>query len=142
MHFAHGYLGASFFSPIANHRTDQYGGSLENRCRFHLAALDAVRAVWPEKYPLTMRLGSDDLNEKGVQFDESVTAIGWMTQHGLDMADLSIGFNTDDMKVIPFADLAFMVERGTRVKREVGIPVGVSWNLGLPAVADRVHIIR
>lgn len=138
MHFAHGYLGASFFSPIANHRTDQYGGSLENRCRFHLEALDAVRAVWPEKYPLTMRLGSDDLNEKGVQFDESITAIGWMKQHGLDMADLSIGFNTDDMKVLPFADLAFMVERGTRVRREVGIPVGVSWNLGLPAVADRV----
>ena len=138
MHYAHGYLGASFFSPIANHRTDQYGGSLENRCRFHLEALDAVRAVWPEKYPLTMRLGSDDLNEKGVQFDESVTAIGWMKEHGLDMADLSIGFNTDDMKVVPFADLAFMVERGTRVKRDVGIPVGVSWNLGLPAVADRV----
>ena len=45
MHYAHGYLGASFFSPIANHRTDQYGGSLENRCRFHLEALDAVRAV-------------------------------------------------------------------------------------------------
>jgi 2,4-dienoyl-CoA reductase-like NADH-dependent reductase (Old Yellow Enzyme family) len=138
MHYAHGYLGASFFSPIANHRTDQYGGSLENRCRFHLEALDAVRAVWPEKYPLTMRLGSDDLNDKGVQFDESVVAIGWMKDHGLDMADLSIGFNTDDMKVMPFADLAFMVERGTRVKREVGIPVGVSWNLGLPAVADRV----
>ncbi len=138
MHFAHGYLGASFFSPIANHRTDEYGGSLENRCRFHLEALDAVREVWPERYPLTMRLGSDDLNDKGVQFDESIVAIGWMKEHGLDFADLSIGFNTDDMKVIPFADLAFMVERGTRVKREVGIPVGVSWNLGLPAVADRV----
>ena len=138
MHFAHGYLGASFFSPIANHRTDQYGGSLENRCRFHLEALDAVRAAWPEKYPLTMRLGSDDLNEKGVQFDESVVAVGWMKQHGLDFADLSIGFNTDDMKAPPFADLAFMVERGTRVRREVGIPVGVSWNLGLPALADQV----
>ncbi len=87
---------------FANHRTDQYGGSLENRCRFHLEALDAVRAAWPEKYPLTMRLGSDDLNEKGVQFDESIIAIGWMKEHGLDMADLSIGFNTDDMKVLPF----------------------------------------
>ena len=138
MHFAHGYLGASFFSPIANHRIDQYGGSLENRCRFHLEALDAVREVWPERYPLTMRLGSDDLNDRGVQFDESIVAVGWMKQHGLDFADLSIGFNTDEMKVIPFADLAFMVERGTRVRREVGIPVGVSWNLGLPAVADRV----
>ena len=138
MHFAHGYLGASFFSPIANQRADQYGGSLENRCRFHLEALDAVRTTWPERLPLTMRLGSDDLNEKGVQFDESVLAIGWMKEHGLDMADLSIGFNTDDMNVVPFADMAFMVERGTRVKRECDIPVGVSWNLGLPAVADQV----
>jgi 2,4-dienoyl-CoA reductase-like NADH-dependent reductase (Old Yellow Enzyme family) len=138
MHFAHGYLGASFFSPLANKRTDQYGGSLENRLRFHLEALDAVREVWPERFPLTMRLGSDDLNDGGVQFDESVVAVARMKEHGLDLADLSLGFNTDDMKEIPFADMAFMVERGTRVRREVGIPVGLSWNLGLPALADRV----
>ncbi len=138
MHFAHGYLGSSFFSPIANQRTDAYGGSLENRVRFHLEALDAVRAVWPERFPLTMRLGSDDLNEKGVQFDESVVAVGMMKEHGLDLADLSIGFNTDEMNQVPFADMAFMVERGARVRREVGIPVGVSWNLGLPALADQV----
>ncbi len=138
MHYAHGYLGASFFSPIANKRTDQYGGSLENRMRFHLEALDAVREEWPERLPLTMRLGSDDLNSEGVQFDDSVVAIAKMKEHGLDFADLSIGFNTDEMKDVPFAQMAFMVERGTRVKREVGIPVGVSWNMGLPAVADRV----
>ena len=138
MHFAHGYLGASFFSPIANHRTDQYGGSLENRVRFHLEALDAVRTVWPERLPLTMRLGSDDLNARGVQFDEAVEAIGMMKQHGLDLADISLGFNTDEMVDAPFDRLSFMVERGARVKREVGIPVGVSWNLGLPAVADKV----
>jgi len=138
MHYAHGYLGASFFSPIANKRTDQYGGSLENRMRFHLEALDAVREVWPERFPLTMRLGSDDLNDEGVRFDDSVIAISAMKEHGLDFADLSIGFNTDDMKQVPFADMAFMVERGSRVKRECGIPVGVSWNLGLPSVADQV----
>lgn len=138
MHFAHGYLGASFFSPIANKRTDEYGGSLENRIRFHTEALDAVRAVWPERLPLTMRLGSDDLNSEGVQFDDAVAAVRIMKDHGLDFADLSMGFNTDDMKDLPFGKIAFMVERGARVKREVGIPVGVSWNLGLPAVADRV----
>jgi 2,4-dienoyl-CoA reductase-like NADH-dependent reductase (Old Yellow Enzyme family) len=138
MHFAHGYLGASFFSPIANRRNDEYGGSLENRVRFHLEALDAVRAVWPERLPLTVRLGSDDLNDKGVQFDEAVVALAMMKDHGLDLADLSLGFNTDDMKEAPFAQMSFMVERGTRVRREVGIPVGVSWNLGLPAVADQV----
>jgi 2,4-dienoyl-CoA reductase-like NADH-dependent reductase (Old Yellow Enzyme family) len=138
MHFAHGYLGASFFSPLANQRTDEYGGSLENRLRFHREALDAVRAVWPERLPLTMRLGSDDFNEKGVQFDDAVWAVGVLKQHGLDLADLSLGMNTDEIKDVPFNNVAFMVERGARVRREVGIPVGVSWNLGLPAVADRV----
>ncbi|WP_279356269.1 NADH:flavin oxidoreductase/NADH oxidase [Methylobacterium indicum] len=138
MHFAHGYLGASFFSPLANQRDDRYGGSFDNRLRFHLEALDAVWAVWPERLPLTMRLGSDDLHPDGVQFDEAVAAVARMTAHGLDLADLSIGFNTDAMTDPPFARMAFMVERGARVRREVGIPVGVSWNLGLPAVADRV----
>ena len=138
MHYAHGYLGASFLSPIANKRTDEYGGSLENRIRFHLEALDAVREVWPERLPLTMRLGSDDLNDQGVQFDDAVVAVSMMKEHGLDLADLSIGFNTDDMKDPPFGDIAFMVERATRVKREVGIPVATSWNLGRPDVADRV----
>ena len=138
MHYAHGYLGASFLSPIANKRTDEYGGSLENRVRFHLEALDAVRAVWPERLPLTMRLGSDDLNDQGVQFDDAVLAVRMMKEHGLDLADLSIGFNTDDMKDPPFGDIAFMVERATRVKREVGIPVATSWNLGRPDLADRV----
>ena len=138
MHFAHGYLGASFFSPLANQRTDEYGGSVENRLRFHREALDAVRAVWPERYPLTIRLGSDDFHPEGVQFDESVWAIGQLKQHGLDLADLSLGMNSDDAKGVPFDQLAFMVERASRVRREAGLPVGVSWNLGVPAVADRV----
>jgi len=138
LHFAHGYLGASFFSPLANHRTDAYGGSLRNRVRWHLEAIDAVRAVWPDRLPLTMRLGSDDLNPAGVRFDDAVAAVAMMKDHGLDLADLSWGFNTDDMAPKPFAELAAMVERAARVRREVGIPVATSWNLGLPAVADRV----
>ena len=138
LHFAHGYLGASFFSPLANKRTDAYGGSLENRLRFHTEALDAVRAVWPERLPLTVRLGCDDLNDDGIQFEEAIVALRTMKDHGLDFADLSLGLNTTQMRERPFADLAFMVERGARVRREVGLPVGVSWNLGSPAVADRV----
>ncbi len=133
MHYAHGYLGASFFSPLANQRTDQYGGSVENRARFHLEALDAVRAVWPEEYPLTMRLGSDDLNPAGTQFDDAVTAIGMMKEHGLDLADLSLGFNTDDMIDPPMNEVGFMLKRAHRVREEVGIPVATSWNLGVPA---------
>ena len=138
MHFAHGYLGASFFSPLANQRTDAYGGSLDNRLRFHREAMDAVRAVWPERLPLTMRLGSDDFNEHGVQFDDAVHAVSVLKGHGLDLADLSLGMNTDAMKDVPFNQVAFMVDRANRVRREVDIPVAVSWNLGLPAVADRV----
>jgi 2,4-dienoyl-CoA reductase-like NADH-dependent reductase (Old Yellow Enzyme family) len=138
LHFAHGYLGAQFFSPIANKRADEYGGSLENRVRFHIEALDAVRAVWPERLPLTVRWGCDDLNHDGVQMEDTITALLLMKDHGLDLADLSLAFNTDDMHTRPFGDLAFMVERGTHVRREVGIPVGVSWNLGSPQVADGV----
>ena len=138
LHFAHGYLGASFFSPLANTRDDEYGGSLENRLRFHREALDAVRKVWPERLPLTVRLGSDDFHPDGVQFDEAIWAIGALRNHGLDFADLSLGMNTDDARAVPFDQQAFMVERAARVRREVGVPVGVSWNLGAPAVADRV----
>jgi 2,4-dienoyl-CoA reductase-like NADH-dependent reductase (Old Yellow Enzyme family) len=138
LHFAHGYLGSSFFSPLANQRTDEYGGSVENRARFHLEALDAVRAVWPERLPLTMRLGSDDLNDAGVQFDDAILAVSMMKEHGLDFADLSIGINTDAMHQVPFDELGFMLDRAARLKRDVGIPVGTSWNLGLPALADKV----
>ena len=138
LHFAHGYLGASFFSPLANQRTDEYGGSLANRLRFHLEALDVVRAVWPERLPLTVRLGSDDLNESGVRFDDAVEAVAAMAGHGLDLVDLSLGFNTPDMSARPTNELAFMAERAGRMRREVGLPVAISWNLGLPAVADKV----
>lgn len=138
MHFAHGYLAASFFSPIANKRTDRYGGSVENRARFLIEALDAVRAVWPERYPLGMRLGSDDLHPEGTQFEDALVAIGMMKGHGLDIADVSFGFNTDAMVDPPFARPACMVERAHRVRRETGLPVMTSWNLGVPSEADRV----
>ena len=138
MHFAHGYLGASFFSPLANQRTDQYGGNLENRLRFHREAMDSVRAVWPERLPLTVRLGSDDFNEDGIQFDDAIWAISALKEHGLDFADISLGLNTDAMRDVPFDDVGFMVERAARVRRELDIPVGVSWNLGIPSEANRV----
>lgn len=136
LHFAHGYLAASFFSPLANQRDDEYGGSVRNRARFLLEAIDAVREVWPEEYPLTMRLGSDDLHPDGVQFEDSIIAIGWMKERGLDFADLSIGFNTDEMVDPPFGEAGFMLDRASRVREEVGIPVGASWNLGVPQHAD------
>lgn len=138
LHFAHGYLGASFFSPLANRREDEYGGALENRLRFHLETIDAVREVWPERLPLTIRLGSDDLHPDGVTFEESIVAVARMKEHGVDLADLSLGFNTDDMNEKPFNALGFMVERGARLRQQVDIPVGISWNLGEPQLANRI----
>ena len=138
LHFAHGYLGASFFSPLANQREDEYGGTLENRLRFHLETIDAVREVWPERLPLTIRLGSDDLHPDGVTFEESIVAVARMKEHGVDLADLSLGFNTDDMNERPFNALGFMVERGARLRQKVDIPVGISWNLGEPRLANRI----
>ena len=96
-----------------------------------------MRAAWPERLPLTMRLGSDDFHEAGVRFDDAVRAVGELKGHGLDLADLSLGMNTDEVTGLPFREVGFMVERAARVRREVGIPVGVSWNLGVPAAADR-----
>jgi 2,4-dienoyl-CoA reductase-like NADH-dependent reductase (Old Yellow Enzyme family) len=137
LHFAHGYLGASFLSPFANKRTDRYGGSLENRVRFHLEAIDAVRAVWPERLPLTMRLGSDDFHPDGTTMDDAVWAIARMKEHGLDFADVSLGLNAGAAADVPYGEPEFMLSRAARVRREVGIPVGVSWNLGVPRTADR-----
>ncbi len=138
MHYAHGYLGASFFSPLSNQRTDEYGGSVENRTRFHVEALDAVRAVWPERLPLTARLGCDDRHTEGATMDDAVVALGMMKEHGLDLADLSLGFNTDEMTDPPFGVPGFMVEPAVRVKRELGLPVAISWNLGVPQYADQL----
>ena len=73
-----------------------------------------------------------------MQFEQSIWAVGELRRHGLDLADLSLGMNTDKPRDVPFNDHAFMVERAHSVRRIVGIPVGVSWNLGVPAIADRV----
>ena len=138
MHYAHGYLGASFLSPLANQRTDAYGGSLANRMRFHLEALDAVRAVWPERLPLTCRLGGDDKHPDGTQPDDAIVTLSALQEHGLDLADVSLGFNTDDLADPSFfGEVGFMNGLAARVKREVGLPVATSWNLGLPQNADR-----
>ena len=137
MHFAHGYLAASFYSPLANKRDDEYGGSLENRARFLIEAMDAVREVWPENLPLTARLGCDDFHPGGADFEESIEVVRWLRDHGLAMIDLSMGGNTDDMRDPFFPHASAWVEKGARVRAEVDIPVTVSWNLGVPQNADR-----
>lgn len=83
-----------------------------------------------------MRLGADDFHPDGTQFADAVTAIGWMKEHGLDLADISLGGNTDEMTAPPFNDAGAWVERAAYVKQQIGIPVTASWNLGVPQNAD------
>jgi 2,4-dienoyl-CoA reductase-like NADH-dependent reductase (Old Yellow Enzyme family) len=138
LHFAHGYLAQSFFSPLANQRTDEYGGSFENRARFSLETFDAVRTVWPERLPLTVRLGMLDYVEGEQPMDESFELVRRLKDRGLDLLDLSLGFNTPDVSRVPFQMPAFMAPLAERVRRELGVLTAASWNVGDPQVADEV----
>src|SRR5579875_3804383 len=89
IHAAHGYLLHEFLTPLANHRTDDYGGSFENRIRFLLETTDAVRAVWPERKPLFVRLSAIDWDENGWTLEESVELARILAAHGVDVIDVT-----------------------------------------------------
>ncbi|OAN36555.1 bifunctional salicylyl-CoA 5-hydroxylase/oxidoreductase [Microbacterium sp. H83] len=91
LHAAHGYLLSSFLSPVSNHRTDEYGGSRENRLRFPLEVFDAMRAVWPADRPLTVRLSAEDWIEEGNTVDDAVEIARAFIEHGADAIDVSSG---------------------------------------------------
>ena len=91
LHAAHGYLLHTFLSPLSNARTDEYGGSLANRARLTLDVVDAIRAVWPERYPLVVRISATDWAEGGWNPDESVQLARWLKQRGVDLIDCSSG---------------------------------------------------
>lgn len=136
LHFAHGYLAQSFFSEHSNRRTDAYGGSFDNRCRFLLETLAAVREVWPEHLPLTARFGVIEFDGRDEQtFAESIELARRFKQTGLDLLSVSIGFTIADTD-IPWAP-GFMGPIAERVRREAEIPVGSAWGFGTPAVAER-----
>lgn len=128
LHFAHGYLGQSFFSPLANKRTDAYGGRFANRARFLLETLEAVREVWPREFPLTARLGVIDYIEGEQPLTESIELVRQMKAGGLDLVDVSMGFNTPDVSKVPWGEHAFLAPLAARIRKEVGIPVTSSWN--------------
>ena len=118
IHFAHGYLLASFISPLTNERTDQYGGSLENRMRYPLELLDAVRAVWPEK-PLSVRISAVDWAPGGMEPDDAVEVAGMLKAHGVDIVDVSAG------QTVPYAKpeygRQFQTPFSDRIRHETGI---------------------
>ena len=137
LHFAHGYLAQSFFSAHSNQRDDIYGGSLENRSRFLLETLKAVREVWPEHLPLTIRFGVLEFDGRDEQtLLESIGLVRQFKDAGMDMISVSMGFTIPDVS-IPWGP-AFMGPIAERVRREAGVPVSSAWGFGTPAIAERV----
>ena len=138
LHYAHGYLAHEFYSPLANNRTDNYGGSFENRIRFLLETFAAVRKVWPERFPLTVRLSVTDWIEGGVTVDDSVELVRRLKAAGLDLLDVSHGSITPDISKVPWGP-GFMVPAASRIRRESAIPTAVGWQITEPATGRRGH---
>ncbi|EAU68961.1 NADH-flavin oxidoreductase/nadh oxidase [Stigmatella aurantiaca DW4/3-1] len=139
LHFAHGYLAQSFFSVHANQRDDTYGGSAENRGRFLVETLAAVREVWPEDRPLTARFGVIEFDGRDEEtLAESIELVRRFKAHGLDFIDVSMGFSTPTAN-IPWAP-GFIAPFAERVRREAGLPGSTSWNITNASQAD--HLIR
>jgi len=137
LHFAHGYLAQTFFSAHSNQRTDAYGGSFDNRARFLLETLAAVREVWPQNLPLTARFGVIEYDGRDEQtLAESIELVKQMRQGGLDLLNVSVNFVIPDVQ-IPWGTPAFLAPIAQRVAREAGLPVASSWGIDDPQVAER-----
>ncbi|WFU75372.1 bifunctional salicylyl-CoA 5-hydroxylase/oxidoreductase [Bradyrhizobium sp. CB2312] len=111
LHCAHGYLLASFISPLTNTRTDEYGGSLENRLRFPLEVFEALRAVWPSHKPMSVRISATDWADGGVTGDDAVAIARAFAEAGVDLVDVSTGQTVRDSQPVygrmfqtPFSD--------------------------------------
>ncbi|MFE6154389.1 bifunctional salicylyl-CoA 5-hydroxylase/oxidoreductase [Streptomyces sp. NPDC057889] len=121
LHCAHGYLLSGFLSPLSNHRTDAYGGSLTNRLRFPLEVFDAVRDVWPGDRPMTVRISATDWAEGGTDAHDAVEIARAFAAHGADAIDVSTGQVVADEK--PAYGRSYQVPYADRIRNETGIPV-------------------
>ena len=120
LHAAHGYLLSSFISPVSNVRTDEYGGSLENRMRYPLGVLGAMRAVWPAQKPMSVRISAHDwLDEHGVTPDEAVEIARRFHAAGADIIDVSAGQTSEDAR--PVYGRMFQTPFSDRIRNEAGI---------------------
>ena len=119
IHLAHGYLLASFISPLTNRRTDEYGGPLANRMRFPLEVLRAVRAAWPAERPLTARVSATDWHPDGLTGAESVEVARLIGEAGVDAVDVSAGQTVPDQR--PVYGRAFQTPFADRIRHEAGM---------------------
>lgn len=122
VHAAHGYLAHEFLSPLSNRRTDEYGGSLENRARFPLEIVRAVRDAFPQQLPVWVRLSASDWVEGGLTIEESAEFSKLLKAENVDLVDVSSGGNDPRQKIA--VGPGYQVEFAERIRREAGIATG------------------
>jgi 2,4-dienoyl-CoA reductase-like NADH-dependent reductase (Old Yellow Enzyme family)/thioredoxin reductase len=142
LHGAHGYLLGAFLSPFSNKRTDEYGGALENRARFPLEVLAAVRKVVGPDFPISYRLSADEYIEGGLTIADTTRFCKMLADNGIDMIDVSGGIYESSQMIIqgPEAPKGSFVRNARAIKDAVGpkVPVSVAQRLNDPAFANEV----
>lgn len=136
VHMAHGYLGWEFLSPLSNKRLDQYGGSLENRARFPMQVVGAIRKEIPESMPFFVRVSATEYMEGGWDIDECVELAKWFKEEGVDLIDCSSGGNSPDQVLRPYP--GYQVQFASRIKKEAEIPTGAVGLITQPKQAEEV----
>ena len=136
LHAAHGYLIHSFYSPISNQRSDEYGGSFDNRIRFLIETIRAIRPVWPEHLPLTARISGTDWVEDGWSLEESVELARRLKKEGLDLIDCSSGGNVAHAKVPAVPN--YQVHISEAVRQGADIHTAAVGLITTPAQADEI----
>jgi anthraniloyl-CoA monooxygenase len=124
LHCAHGYLLSSFLSPLTNRRTDGYGGSLASRLRFPLEVFDAIRAVWPEERPMTVRISATDWCPGGLEVDDAVEIARAFAEHGAAGIDVSTGQVVSEEQ--PAFGRSYQTPYADRIRNEIGTKYGVA----------------
>ncbi len=136
LHSAHGYLAHEFLSPLANRRADRYGGGFENRIRFLIETTRAVRAVWPEQLPLTVRLSCTDWTDGGWTIDESVELARRLKSEAVDLIDCSSGGGVADAQIPVGA--GYQVSFAERIRREAAVATAAVGMITDPMQADQI----
>jgi 2,4-dienoyl-CoA reductase-like NADH-dependent reductase (Old Yellow Enzyme family) len=136
LHMAHGYLFHQFYSPLINHRSDRYGGSFENRIRFALETVQAVRQVWPRSLPLFVRISCTDWVEGGWDLAQSIDLSLRFKDCGVDLVDCSSG-GAVPAAIIP-AGPGYQTPFAAAVRRQAGIPTGAVGLITGPAQAEQI----
>jgi 2,4-dienoyl-CoA reductase-like NADH-dependent reductase (Old Yellow Enzyme family) len=136
IHGAHGYLINSFLSPLSNHRSDAYGGDFENRIRFLVEVVNAVRKVWPDSLPVFVRLSTTDWVAGGWTIDDSVELARALKPLGVDLIDCSSGGLVPNARIPVGA--GYQVPFATRIRRDAGIPTASVGMITEAAQADQI----